>query len=338
MKNRGFIFFIFTILVGVVVIFIANYFIFGKSSVVWKKTPSTTATSTAFVSPLDGLPVANADQAAVQVVGVMIDNHPDARPQSGLNKARIVYEAPAEGGITRYFAIFNSKDEVAKVGPVRSARPYFIDWLEEYGGMYMHCGGSPDGLAKIKADKVFDFDEMKNGQYFWRDSSRTAPHNLYTSSKMWNQGLDKNISRQNKFSASWKFGDLAQTNLQASSVSVPYVDGYEVTWQYNQSDKVYYRSINEASSTSDGADIYTDNVIMQFAKMATIDDYGRREIYTDNGGEARLLRDGMSFVGSWKKVSGRTIFYDSSGQEMVLKPGKTWIEVVPSDLIIKISA
>jgi len=96
-----------------------------------------------FVRIIDGQCVDTTDEVRPKLVVVAVDNHPKARPQSGLNSARVVYEAPVEGGYTRYMALYLVDDDVGKVGPVRSARPYFLDWLSEYGKpMYMHVGGS----------------------------------------------------------------------------------------------------------------------------------------------------------------------------------------------------
>src|SRR5581483_1401572 len=113
---------------------------------------------------------------------VVVENHPDARPQSGLSQADVVYEALAEGGITRFLAIFQSQD-VKSIGPVRSARTYFNDWAQEWGAVYAHVGGNSDALALIKAGipGVSDADQFFNDPYFTRISSRRPPHNTYTS-------------------------------------------------------------------------------------------------------------------------------------------------------------
>ncbi len=345
MKNRGFKFFLTTLFISALAIVGAYYFIFSKNNVAWKEntnpavtTSTASASSSILFSALDGLPVSSADEVSPQVVGVMIDNHPDARPQSGITAAKIVYEAPAEGGITRYFALFDSSQDVAKVGPVRSARPYFIDWLEEYSGMYMHCGGSPDGLAKIQADQVFDMDEMKNGQYFWRDDSRIAPHNLYTKSDFWNKALAKNTNKQNKFSTGWKFGDKSNSlNSVVSSVEIDYLQDYVVNWKYDVTNKNYNRFINDQQMTSDGVAVNADNVIVQYVKSKAVDDYGRLDITTAGNGSMRIMRDGISYLGNWRKENGRTRFYDSNGQELNLKPGTTWIQIIPDNIKIKIT-
>lgn len=114
-----------------------------------------------------------------KIMTVVIENHPDARPQSGLDKASIVYETLAEGGITRFLAVFQ-ENEVAEIGPVRSARIYFLDWVLEYDALFAHIGGNIAALDQIGPLKIQDINQFYNANYFWRDNSRVAPHNVYT--------------------------------------------------------------------------------------------------------------------------------------------------------------
>lgn len=322
----------------VLIIFgLSIYLLLGSigNKVVWKiEAPQLPV---AYHSILDGQIVSSSEQVNPKIVTVMIDNHPDARPQSGLLAAKIVYEAPAEGGISRYFAIFDVSQKVNKIGPVRSARPYFVDWSQEYGGLYMHCGGSPDALDKIKIEKVFNLNEMYNSAYFWRDNSRFAPHNLFTSSELWNKFLLIGKSAD-QFLDGWKFADLPAVNLESvKNVSIEYSPNYFVGWQYLADSKKYQRLINEKNQQEEGLDLWGDNIIIQYVKTQVLDDYGRLGITTNGQGDMRLLRDGLMWRGVWKKSNGRTRFYDLAGQELVLKPGKTWIQIVPKDINIKIS-
>jgi hypothetical protein len=160
---------------------------------------------------LDGVCVDSQEKVNPELVAVMIENHTDARPQSGLAYAPVVYEVPVEANYSRFMAIFPVDTEVKKVGPVRSARPYYLDWLREYGKdiLYMHVGGSPDALAIIASDKnIFDFNEFYNGPYFWRSADRYAPHNVYTSSENWKIAWkDKGVKENTDFK-SWKFRDI----------------------------------------------------------------------------------------------------------------------------------
>ncbi len=294
--------------------------------------------ATVYFSSLDGLTVSSTEKINPSVVGVMIDNHSIARPQNGLLSAKIVYEAPVEGGITRYFAIFDSEQNIEKVGPVRSARPYFIDWLQEYSGLYMHCGGSPEALDILKQGSVFDFNEMFNGQYFWRDDNKEAPHNLYTNSDKWNKALSAHPESKKIFNNAWKFGKITSSSLEmVKNVSIEYSSDYIVGWHYDEIQKNYIRYINEVISREGENDLVADSIVIQYVKLRVIDDYGRKEITTDRQGDLRFLRDGTMVRGLWKKENGRTRFYNVTGQELNLKPGKVWIQIVPKEINIKIS-
>ncbi len=328
------------IFLAVVVIFLVGYLIFNRyySGVVWRKIGNTTSQAPQYFSSLDGTAVGGPEMINPSVVGIMIDNHPDARPQSGLAEAKIVYEAPAEGGITRYFAIFDSAQSVEKVGPVRSARPYFVDWLEEYSGLYMHCGGAPEALIKIKSEKVFDADEFFNGPYYWRDELRIAPHNLYTNSEHWNKLLSKRSDQKQLFSQGWKFGELNTSSTEiVKSVAINFTSDYVVGFDYDPTLKIYTRSINSEQQTENGQPLIAQNIIVQYVKVQIIDDYGRKDITTSGSGDLRVLRDGVLVRGQWKKDGVRTRWYDQNGLEINLKSGKIWVEVVPNDINLKIS-
>ncbi len=291
-----------------------------------------------YYSSLNGMPVSSTEKMKSSVVGIMIDNHNDARPQSGLLAAKIVYEAPAEGGITRYFAIYDSEQNIDKIGPVRSARPYFIDWIEEYDGLYMHCGGSPEALERLKKGPVFDLNEMTNGDYYWRDTNKIAPHNLYTNSEKWNKILTKRESSKKFFNNGWLFGEISTTSTeQVKNISIDYTLDYAVGWTYDGNQKNYHRLINGVAMNEEGINLLADSIVIQYVKSVVVDDYGRKEITTSGQGDMRLLRDGIMIRGVWKKDNGRTRFYDNAGQEQKLKPGKIWIQIVPKDINIKIS-
>lgn len=327
------------IIFTLVLLLLAGYLFFNKyySAVVWKKSGNIFQAPQYF-SILDGNLVSSSDLVSPSVVGIMVDNHPKARPQSGLAQAKIVYEAPAEGGITRYLAIFDSSQVVQKVGPVRSARPYFVDWLEEYAGLYMHCGGAPEALVKIKSERVFDIDEFFNGQYYWRVSDKVAPHDLFTNSENWNKFLSKNSDKKEVFSDGWKFGELTASSTETVKiVAINFTDDYVVGFAYDPALKFYSRTINGDPHLEDGQPLIGQNIVVQYVKARVIDDYGRRDITTSGSGDLRVLRDGVMIRGQWKKDGLRTRWYDQNGQEINLKPGKTWIEVVPSDVSLKIS-
>lgn len=288
---------------------------------------------------LDGVCVDSADKTNPELVAVMIENHVDARPQSGLDKASIVYEAPVEANYTRFMAIFPVTTEVSKVGPVRSARPYYLNWLREYGKdiMYMHVGGSPDALDIIKADSsIFNFDQFFNGPYFWRSTDRYAPHNVYTSSANWTKAWEDKGLKENTDFKSWSFRDIGNCEGEGENcvnkITVSYLPpAYEAIWKYNSSTRKYARYQMEGRHLDqDGTAIEADTVIVQKVSSTVLDDYGRIKVDTIGSGEAIVFQNGHKEEGEWRKdsVNGRTEWYGPNGQPIPLKPGKIWVEVV----------
>ncbi len=154
---------------------------------------------------IDGIYV-NSEKSNPPLVAVMIDNHFGARPPCGLNLAKLVYEAEVEGNFTRYMAIFNTTDTIEKIGPVRSARPYFLDWARELGATYAHCGGSPEALVQIKKENIINMNEFYDGAYFWRTNEKKAPHNILTSSKNINKFIENEKIPTKEF-IPWQFKD-----------------------------------------------------------------------------------------------------------------------------------
>ncbi len=318
-----------------------------------KSSPVSATTSsfapTVLLSQFDGMPVSSTVEQIPEVLGVMIDNHPDARPQAGLSQARVVYEAPVEGGLTRYFALFNSNQAVAKVGPVRSARPYFLDWLAEYGrSSYWHSGGSPDALNLIKQYSVWDVNEFFFGPYFWRSSDREAPHNLYTSSEKWHTliaGTPHDSANWMGWSFSRDFlpqtGSRSDGTASSSEVTDLRIRMYGVGWTYDSSLKRYARLINNKLLYDEaGQKILADTVVVQFVDTDVIDEEGRRTVATVGEGEARFLRDGRMVRATWKKTDrdSRTRFYDAGGNELSFKPGQIWVEVIPQGTLLEVSS
>ncbi len=287
---------------------------------------------------LDGVCVETLEQVSRPVVGVMIENHFEARPLSGVADAAVVYEAPVEGNIPRFLALFPLDGEVKKVGPVRSARPYYLDWLSEYGtAMYMHVGGSPEALDGIASYGLFDMNEFSRGWYFWRSEDRYAPHNTYTSSELWQQAWEK-YTPENATSTfdAWKFGDAVQEPCDSScanQVALTFLRGtYEPKWKHNTSTGQYERyEYGEKYVEQDGDAVVADTVIVQWAEAQVLDAIGRQRITTIDSGKVAVFRDGVVIEGEWKKESrtGRTRWFDANGDEVSLRPGKIWVEVMP---------
>ncbi|MCK4554100.1 DUF3048 domain-containing protein, partial [Candidatus Parcubacteria bacterium] len=148
-------------------------------------------------------------------IAVIIENHIDARPPSGLAQANLVFEAEAEGGITRFLAIFAGGQNLEEIGPVRSVRPYFVDWAREFSAVLVHCGGSPSSLVKIVQDNVFSLNEFYNGGYYWRSAKRPGPHNVYTSTENLNKYLESKNLDAGKF-LSWQYPSFATPSVKTT--------------------------------------------------------------------------------------------------------------------------
>lgn len=336
------------VLLGVVLIIQQSL---GSSSglkLINKNVPTSTPQFIYF-SKLNGAGVKTFEEQTPDVVGIMIDNSPDVTSQAGLSQASVVYEAFAEGGITRYFALFSKDQPLDAVGPVRSARMYFLDWIQEYGdAMYVHVGGSPEALSFLRTSQVFDINEFSWGKYFWRDTSRPAPHNVFTKTEHWQAIFDKvGSSRQKKNWEGWKFSDTALTQTasgtlqSAVAVTIPYTSNYKVSWVLSPTTTRYERSIDQVpDKDSLGVRVQADNVLVQYTATKVVDEVGRRDVETVGSGEAYILRRGKMVHGSWKKdsVTSRTRFFDGQGNEIVLVPGTTWIEVVPLGTVLDITS
>ncbi|MEK7065087.1 MAG: DUF3048 domain-containing protein, partial [Patescibacteria group bacterium] len=302
-----------------------------------------------FRRALDGACVDSAEKMNPKLVAIMIENHPDARPQSGLSKASIVYEAPVEANYTRFMAIYPADSVVEQIGPVRSARPYYLDWVSEYGQpMYMHCGGSPDALNKIKEYGIFDINEFYYGKNFWRSPSRLAPHNVYTSSELWNKVIMEQGTLSMEQSDWWGFDTLAfdtlapehlSTSAQVSDVVVNFLaPSYDVEWKYSSSTQKYERwQAGAEHREADGTLITAETVIVQHVKTRVLDEIGRISMETIGSGAVEVYFDGQKISGTWKKIdrTSRTRFYPAPGgsasggnEEIKLKAGKIWVEVI----------
>ncbi|PWB39102.1 MAG: hypothetical protein C3F02_00580 [Parcubacteria group bacterium] len=266
-------------------------------------------------------------------VAVMVDNGWDVRPQYGLSQADIIYEALAESNITRLMAIYSSNTKVDKVGPVRSARPYFASWAEEYHGAYLHVGGSPDILALLPKMNLENVDQIGVSEiYFWREKKLKAPHNVLTSQTSWLRlGEVRGLSKKDQMIISWLFEEATTTGrANIKDVTINYNDIYKVDWKYNDKIGVYQRFQGDQPFVYDSGDqAGADNIIVQIVPSKIVDNLGRREMNVKKGGAVLIFNKFGVQSGSWEN-NGRTLFYNDKKEELKLVPGKTWVQVVDS--------
>ncbi len=286
---------------------------------------------------LDGVLV-DPEIASLAPRAVMIENHPDARPVSGLSKASIVIEAPVEGGITRYMAFFPASSTIEQAGPVRSARPYYVDWADGWNAAYFHVGGSPEALEKISALQDFlDVNEFAHGSTFWRDTNRSAPHNVYTKQSLMDAIVTKKGAASSTMPLAWHFQDMASSTDRGDTdlIRIPYGGSFNVRWNFDKERGVYVRSLAGAvQKERDGSTIESDNVIVIKTEQQVLDSYGRLKVRTTGSGEAIGYRDGKRFILRWRRSIGEPMRFESTdGSEFIFNRGQTWIEVTTDDVI-----
>jgi hypothetical protein len=268
-------------------------------------------------------------------LAVMVENHPAARPQSGLAQADVVYEVLAEGGITRFLALFRT-DSARTVGPIRSARPYFIDLMEAFDPVYVHCGQSWEAEKVLSQRVVAEINELHDRRPFWRDKHRRPPHNLYASTASLAREADRLglLSPPNPWPL--KQSDSPLVGKPALSIDLAYHDGlrYDVHYQYDSGSRRYLRSVNGRPHVDavTGQQLRADTVIMEEAATRSLGGkYGELDIDVIGSGRCWLARDGCWVAGYWRKDAAETATYYTArdGSPLYAAPGQTWIQIFP---------
>lgn len=303
-------------------------------------------------------------------MGIMIENHPDARPHSGLSFSDIVYEAVAEGGITRFLAVYYCQD-AGIVGPVRSARTYFLDYISEYGKypLYAHVGGAntpgpANALGQI-ADYGWNayngmnqfslgfptFKQIKNRN--GRDVA--TEHTMYSNtSRLWDIAVKKReISAQDKDGNSWDedfkkytFKD-DEPGAAAQTVHVEHWDGYDdffVDWTYNKATNSYARKTGDVlhNDRNTNKQIEAKNVVALFMQESRANDGYENNLHllykTKGSGKALVYMDGKEIKGTWKKAnrSARTQLFASDGSEIAFNRGLIWFHILPLEGVVEV--
>ncbi|NTU74180.1 DUF3048 domain-containing protein, partial [Candidatus Roizmanbacteria bacterium] len=317
--------------------------------------------------PLNGKMYSSTQKAkwsARRPLGVMIENHTEARPQSGLTSADIVYEAVAEGGITRFLSIFYCQN-AQMVGPVRSARMYFLKNLQEYGDhpLYAHVGGAntdgpADALGEIETLKWAQYNDLNQFSVpfpvFWRDyerlPNRATEHTVYSSTaKLWDYAktkrqltnVDDNGKAWNANFTKWKFqDDKAAATPTASSISFGFWDSfasdYAVKWTYSKTSNSYLRENGGKPHLDNNTQkqLEAKNVVTLFMKESPANDgyEGGHILYKVIGdGDGYLFQNGTVTKINWEKTkeTSRMKFTDVSDKEVAFVRGQIFIEILP---------
>lgn len=299
-------------------------------------------------------------------LGIVIENHQEARPQSGLGNADVIYEAVAEGGITRVLAIFYCQD-AGIVGPVRSARTYYLDFISEYGDypLFAHVGGAntpgpANALGQIESYGWSGYNDLNQFSIgfptFWRDYDRlgrtvATEHTMYaTTGKLWDlaakRGLtdvDKKGNLWDKDFKSWKFKNDVQLDERPANQAISFsfwegYSAYDVRWIYERNLNLYNRE--------NGGEIHKDKntdkqfqaktVVILFMTERNANDGYENNLHllygTKRQGRAVVFLDGKKIEGTWQKEDreSRMIIKDAKGGEIKFNRGTIWLEVLPT--------
>jgi hypothetical protein len=316
-------------------------------------------------NPLTGIKYSDAEAAVwkgVRPIGAMVNNYVEARPQSGLIDADVVYEMVAEGGITRYIAFFLTNSP-SKIGPVRSIREYHLVLVKEIGdAMIMHIGWSPQALVAIESWPVRSLNRLglncenilanPTDYECWRDKARVDnnvpwEHTAYANIvELRKKGEVAGWEGTTEEFRSWKFKDdplkyVSFGSANEISIDFWYKGEYSAIFRYNPEAGTYLRFLGYDGNdqpiphrdNETGKQIEVKNVIVQFATETSIagDEKNRLEYELEGSGEAYVFMDGKVIPATWSKSSreGRTVFYDTNGSEIEYNRGNFWISIVP---------
>lgn len=285
-----------------------------------------------YFSPLTGTEVPDEAATKRQVTAIMIENSLDARPQSGLKPAGVVFEAIAEGGITR-FLMLHQENRPQLIGPVRSVRPYYIDWLAPFDAAVAHIGGSANALKEVRNGHYKDIDQFFNGGYYWRTRDRVAPHNVYTSFDKLDALNNTKGFKSSSFTGFPRKLDSPAAAQNAKKITVN-ISGpiYNSAYTYEPEHNWYVRSQGGKSHTDrEGGQITPKTVVV--IKVPTsigFEDGYREQMNTTGVNQAYIFQDGQVVEGFWRKDNKKDQmrFYDKSGIPIAFNAGQTWFTVI----------
>lgn len=292
-----------------------------------------------YICPLDGITLTT---EPFRPLAIMIDNIKSARPHFGIDKACLVIEALAEGGITRLEAFYSCKLP-QKVGPVRSARKYFVEYAQGFDALYAHVGGSPQALRLLRSLSI-DLDEFRYSEAYWRIPERRRPHNMLTSpSKLYQIAKRKGLTIRWSGNPFFLFKDdePPENRGTVKSITIKFsTRPYEVQYVYDRNTNLYARYLyGKPHVTADSkVHIKAKNVIIIYTSARVVDYKARLEMPTTGNGKAVVFRDGLKIEGTWKreKVTDPFKLFDLQGNEIQLNRGQTWIAVVTPKTMVKV--
>jgi hypothetical protein len=292
------------------------------------------------ISFLTGLYI-DEEAATQRPFGISISNIKSALPQSGIGEAEVIYETLAEGGIPRLLAVFQDF-EGEKIGPIRSARHYFLEFCFDFDAVYIHYGFSPQATTAFYTLNAAHIDGISSNVLTYQDEDRVRPHASFTTYDMLMAGMEHKEYRTeldselpHKFNFSEEPFELNSSN-QASKVYLHYSYYHDPWFEYNEEEQVYYRFQYDGPHIDDltGEQLTFENIIIQSTDMWVIpgDTEGRLDMSLIASGEGYYITHGEYIKITWEKTSHEspTHYYDEDGNEIIMNPGKTWIAIYPS--------
>lgn len=285
-----------------------------------------------FYSPLTGAEVADEATTKRQVTGIMLENSMSARPQSGIKDSGVVFEAIAEGGITR-LAVLYQEQRPGLIGPVRSLRPYYIDWMAPFDAAIGHVGGSANALKTIRNGSFKDIDQFFNGPYYWRATDRVSPHNVYTSFDKLDELNQKKGFTSSSFTGWPRKAEHAAETPNANKITIPVSSAtFNVAYDYDRTTNSYIRFIGGAPSKDRESGQVTPKVVVaiKVPRHLGFEDGYREQMTTTGVGDAYIFQDGVVIQAHWRKdgQKNQMTFHDNNGRVVLLNPGQTWVTVV----------
>lgn len=296
---------------------------------------------TRVVAPLSG-ELVEPDLAKRPVTAIVIENSPEARPQSGLDQASIVFEAIAEGGITRFVALYqHTRPEV--IGPVRSLRPYFIDWSLMYDAPIAHVGGSTEAIDQARAIGIRDIDEFSYTNSFYRSTNRYAPHNVYTDFELLDARNEAAGHTTSSFEALKRKDDSPISAPKASSITLD-VSGplYRVNYVYDPDANSYLRSVGgKPHIDRETSDQLSSKVVVALVVPRSVRANGTSVYQLVGSGQAVIFQDGKVIAATWQRSSqsDQFAFSDAAQQKAVsFNAGSVWMTAVDSRALVTYQA
>lgn len=300
-------------------------------------------------SDLDGAG-APANLAHRLPMAMMVDDNAVARPQSGISSASIVIQAAADGGEDRYEIIFQ-EGTATDIGPMRSARPYFVYWADEYKALFGHFGGDANSLQVVipkNANYIYNMDDLNGGSCpYHRITTRAAPHNAYTNSAALIGCLTSKkypTTYQNLPTRPFRDDVLPDQRPFTQSLVITYHTG-TVGYEYNRPSDSYMRIIDGKPEVdpANNAQVYARTIVVMYQSVGfdpgSLDEVNRPYVYNVGTGKATIFMEGKAIDATWKKTSNTALtrFYDSSGAEIPFVRGEIFMQSVAPGTSVVVS-